>query len=79
VRTDIDRRALTGAGATGVAPKRVAGRLAEPDHIAARILDAARRRRRRLVPSAVGKLSLALSALAPGLYERLMVRSVARD
>jgi hypothetical protein len=31
------------------------------------------------VPSAVGKLSLALSALAPGLYERLMVRSVATD
>ncbi|MBX3130300.1 MAG: hypothetical protein KF718_26520 [Polyangiaceae bacterium] len=42
------------------------------------ILRALIARPRRVIPSLVGKLSLAPSALAPGLYERLMVRSVAR-
>lgn len=76
VRTDIDRRAVDAGGHPGVAKKRVAGRLLEPDRVARQILAAAQRRRRRLIPSATGKLAFALAALAPGLYERLMVRSV---
>ncbi|MBX3131344.1 MAG: SDR family oxidoreductase [Polyangiaceae bacterium] len=78
VRTEIDARALTATGGVGVPKKRVAGRVSEPDELAEQILRALIARPRRVIPSLVGKLSLALSALAPGLYERLMVRSVAR-
>jgi len=78
VRTNIDEHALTGDGTIGIARKKMVGRATEPDQIAAKIIAAARKRRRRLVPSTVGKLALALSAFAPGIYERLMVRSVRR-
>lgn len=78
VRTDMDVRSLNGRGAVGVSNKRTVGRPCEPEQLAAKILTAVRRRKHRLVPSAVGKLALALSTVAPGVYERLMVRSVAR-
>lgn len=78
VRTEIDSRALSGAGDIGIETKHVAGRLMEPDTLAEQILDGIAHRRRRLIPSMVGKVSLALSAFAPGLFERVMVRSVRR-
>jgi NAD(P)-dependent dehydrogenase (short-subunit alcohol dehydrogenase family) len=78
VRTDIDRRALRADGTAGVPAKAVSGRVLEPEELADRILAALARRRRRLIPSPTARLSLLLTSLFPGLYERLMVRSMER-
>ncbi len=51
-------------------------RLGDPDEVAAAVLRAARDGRRRLVLTPVGKTSAILSRMAPGLYERLMIRSL---
>jgi NAD(P)-dependent dehydrogenase (short-subunit alcohol dehydrogenase family) len=52
------------------------GTLGDPADVAAKVLRAAQTGRRRLVLTPVGKLSALLSRLAPGLYERLMIRSL---
>jgi NAD(P)-dependent dehydrogenase (short-subunit alcohol dehydrogenase family) len=52
------------------------GKLGDPIDVAAKVLKAAQAGRRRLVLTPVGKLSALMSRLAPGLYERLMIRSL---
>jgi hypothetical protein len=57
-------------------PRSKVGQLGNPDAVAAEVLKAAEAGRRRLVLTPVGKTSAVLSRLAPGLYERLMIRSL---
>ena len=52
------------------------GKLGNADDVAREVLKAAEAGRRRLVLTPVGKTSAVLSRLAPGLYERLMIRSL---
>jgi NAD(P)-dependent dehydrogenase (short-subunit alcohol dehydrogenase family) len=74
--TAIGDRALGGSGGPAHEPRSTTGRPASPESVAEAIYRGALRRRRMLVLSPVGKLSLALSRLAPAVYERLMARSL---
>lgn len=78
-RTGISTAALDGDGSVTSHPQSTLGRVAEPDQVAAAILRAAARNRRLLVLSAVGRLTLAMMRLAPGLYERLMAKAMAKE
>ena len=73
--TAMDRVALTGSGGQTGAARRAVGRQATPAEVAAAIVAGIEQRRRSLVLSPVGKISLWLSRLMPAAYERLMVRS----
>ncbi len=57
-------------------PRSKVGNLRQPDEVAAAVVKAARSGRRRLVLTPVGKTSALLSFVVPGLYQRLMVRSL---
>ncbi len=57
-------------------PRSKVGNLRQPDEVAAAVVKAARSGRRRLVLTPVGKTSALLSFAAPGLYQRLMIRSL---
>jgi NAD(P)-dependent dehydrogenase (short-subunit alcohol dehydrogenase family) len=57
-------------------PRSKVGNLRQPDEVADAVVRAARSGRRRLVLTPVGKTSALLSFVVPGLYERLMVRSL---
>lgn len=57
-------------------PRSKVGHLRQPEEVAAAVVKAARAGRRRLVLTPVGKASALLSFVAPGLYQRLMVRSL---
>ncbi len=72
--TAIDRSALGGDGAPVGRQKRIIGRLADPDEVAAAIVAATARRRKLVVMSPVGKVSYWLSRVAPNSYEWLMRR-----
>jgi NAD(P)-dependent dehydrogenase (short-subunit alcohol dehydrogenase family) len=72
----LEESTLGGDGRRIRRPRSKVGRLADPDDVAAAVLEAARAGRRRLVLTPVGKTSALLSRLAPRIYERLMVRSL---
>lgn len=74
--TGIDRHALGEDGRTADHPQSTTGKVASPDDVAAAVLKAAARSKRLLVLSAVGRLARFLTKICPGLYERLMARSL---
>lgn len=76
VETGLEASTLGGDGQRTTRPRSKVGRLSNPDDVAAEVLKAARAGRRRLVLTPVGKTSALLSRIAPGLYERLMIRSL---
>jgi len=79
VKTGIDQRALGGDGGPARQGKPVIGRQADPATIAKAVVHAVARRRRHITPTAVARLSWWLSRFVPNLYERLMLKSQARD
>ncbi|MDH3728681.1 MAG: SDR family oxidoreductase [Myxococcales bacterium] len=76
VETGLEASTLGGDGQRTTRPRSKVGRLGNPDDVAIEVLKAARAGRRRLVLTPVGKTSALLSCIAPGLYERLMIRSL---
>lgn len=76
VETGLEASTLSGDGSRTSRPRSKVGKLGTADDVAAAVLKAAEAGRRRLVLSTVGKTSALLSRLAPGLYERLMIRSL---
>jgi NAD(P)-dependent dehydrogenase (short-subunit alcohol dehydrogenase family) len=76
VESGLEASTLGGDGKRVSRPRSKVGRLGNPDDVAAEVLQAARAGRRRLVLTPVGKTSALLSRIAPGLYERLMIRSL---
>ncbi len=76
VASGLEASTLGGDGKRVARPRSKVGHLGDPDEVAAAVLEAARARKRRLVLTPVGKTSALLSRLAPGLYERLMIRSL---
>lgn len=76
VESGLEASTLGGDGKQVTRPRSKVGRLGDPDDVAAAVLRAARAGRRRLVLTPVGKTSALLSRIAPGLYERLMIRSL---
>lgn len=79
VRTRIGDRALGGDGGPATRRRTETGTPMEPEAVADAVVRAALERRPLLVLGAVGKASWWLWRLAPGLYERLMVRRLLRE
>jgi NAD(P)-dependent dehydrogenase (short-subunit alcohol dehydrogenase family) len=76
VESGLEASTLGGDGKRVSRPRSKVGKLGNADEVAADVLKAAEAGRRRLVLTPVGKTSAVLSRLAPGLYERLMIRSL---
>lgn len=76
VESGFEASTLGGDGQRIKRPRSKVGTLGDPDEVAAHVVEAAIKGRRRLVLTPVGKTSAVLSRLAPGLYERLMIRSL---
>jgi NAD(P)-dependent dehydrogenase (short-subunit alcohol dehydrogenase family) len=79
VATGIDRKALGAAGAIAPQPQVVIGRPLSPSVVAARIVDAAARRRRLVLIGRTAHVAWWLHRLAPALYERLMARRLSAE
>jgi NAD(P)-dependent dehydrogenase (short-subunit alcohol dehydrogenase family) len=77
--TGIATAALDGDGRVTRHPQSTVGKVATPESVADAVFDAARRSRRMLVLTAVGKTTLWLNKLFPAFYERLMTRSLRRE
>jgi NAD(P)-dependent dehydrogenase (short-subunit alcohol dehydrogenase family) len=76
VESGLEASTLGGDGRRIARPRSKVGRLGDPNDVAAQVLKAARAGKKRIVLTPVGKTSALLSRLAPGLYERLMIRSL---
>jgi NAD(P)-dependent dehydrogenase (short-subunit alcohol dehydrogenase family) len=79
IQTGIDRNALGGDGKPVRHAQAIVGRRASPELIAGRIVDAARRGQRLLLPDRVSRLSWWVSRLAPRLYARLMAARLRQE
>ena len=77
--TGIAHRALDGDGSITDHPQSTLGRVAQPDEVASAVVRAAARDGEFLVLSTVGRLSWLVYRLCPGLYGRLMARSLRRE
>ena len=78
-RTNIGNSALGADGGPARQPRTEVGGLLEPEEVAEAVYQGVRRRRRLVVLPAMGRLAYLLWWLAPGLYERIMVRRLARE
>jgi NAD(P)-dependent dehydrogenase (short-subunit alcohol dehydrogenase family) len=76
VKSGLEASTLGADGKRIARPRSKVGQLGDPDDVAREVLKAARSGRKRLVLTPVGKTSALLSRIAPGLYQRLMVRSL---
>jgi len=76
IATGLDQRALGEDGKTTAHPQSRVGQQLTPEQAARAILEGAARNRRTLVLGRVGHLSRMLNAHFPGLYERIMTRSL---
>ena len=76
IETGFRDRTLDGDGSITEHPQSRVGRSLPADVVAERIIDAIERRRRLVVIGAVGKLSRAMTVATPGLYDRMMERSL---
>lgn len=74
--TGIATAALDGDGELTSHRQSTVGRVATPPEVAEAVFRAAQRGKRLVVLSAVGRLTRLVNKLAPGLYERLMARSL---
>ncbi len=80
VRTPLEKRALTGDGSpVGDRTRAVVGRPMEAVDLARAVVRAAASRRRFVLGSRVARAAFLLSRVAPGLYERLMLRRQAGE
>lgn len=74
--TGFESRTLGGDGKVSKSSRTMVGKLADPSDVADAIVKGAKRRRDRLVLSAIGKASWWISRVSPALYERIMTRSL---
>ncbi|RJQ87342.1 MAG: SDR family oxidoreductase [Desulfobacteraceae bacterium] len=77
--TDIGSSALDGDGSLTRHPQSTAGKPAMPEEVAEQVFQAARRDKRLLVLTPIGRLGRLINKLSPALYEWLMVRSMRRE
>jgi NAD(P)-dependent dehydrogenase (short-subunit alcohol dehydrogenase family) len=77
--TNIYRSALDGDGSITSHPQSTVGRVASPNDVAEAVFRAASRERRLLVLSGAGRLAWLMMKFAPGLYEKLMTRSLSDE
>ena len=74
IATGIDRNALGGDGAPVRHAQEIVGGRAQPEQIAAQIIQAARKGKQLLLPGRTAKLAWWVSRLAPRYYARAMAR-----
>ena len=79
IQTGIERHALAGDGGLAQHPQVIVGTRTTAETMAGRILDAARRERRLLLPDGVSRASWWVSRLLPRIYVWLMVRKVGKE
>jgi NAD(P)-dependent dehydrogenase (short-subunit alcohol dehydrogenase family) len=77
--TGIGAAALDGDGSITAHPQSTVGKPASPERVAEAVFRAARHGKRLLVLSTVGKTTRLIAKFFPGLYERLMARSLRRE
>ncbi|MEA2022842.1 MAG: SDR family oxidoreductase [Actinomycetota bacterium] len=76
VDTKMQDRALGGDGGVTEHPQSRVGKQITPDEVADRVYRGIERRKRSVVIGSVGHLARAMTAVVPGLYERMMARSL---
>lgn len=76
IDTNLRHHTLGGDGSLTDHPRSGVGRMMSPEDAAERIVWAVERRRQSLVLGNVGRFTRMLNALAPGVYERMMARSL---
>ena len=79
IATGIEHHALGADGAPARHPQAIVGARSSPEDVAARILQAAARGQRLLLPDRVSRLAWWTMRLAPRVYERQMARRLARE
>jgi NAD(P)-dependent dehydrogenase (short-subunit alcohol dehydrogenase family) len=79
VRTEIEASALGADGGAATRPRTEMGTPLEPEAVAEAVFRGVRGRRRLVVLPAMGRLAYLVSRVAPGLYERIMVRRLLRE
>ncbi|GMV46147.1 MAG: hypothetical protein AMXMBFR66_15450 [Pseudomonadota bacterium] len=79
IRTGIDKNALGGDGTPVRHAQAIVGRRATPEAVAAKIVRAAARGRRLLLPDRVSRLAWWVSRLAPRWYARQMARRLGAE
>lgn len=73
--TGFGKSALDGDGSITSHPQSTVGKLDSPEHVAKQVFEAAKRNKRLLVLTPVGKLGRIINKLSPALYEWMMVWS----
>ena len=76
VDTDMQTRALGGDGLVTDHPQSRVGRQVDPATVADKVYRGIERRRRLVVIGGVGHVARAMTAVAPGIYESMMARSL---
>ncbi len=79
VDTAMQDRALGGDGEITDRPQSRVGKQIDPAKVADRLYRGVERRRRLVVVGGVGHLSRAMTAVVPGVYERMMARTLGRE
>ena len=79
IDTGIEAAALDGDGNPTTHPRSTVGKVATAGQVAASIVAAVAAGKDWLFPSAMGRAARVLSALAPGIYERIMIRSLRHE
>lgn len=76
VSTGLADRALGADGTITTHPQSRIGREVTPESVAERLYVGLEKRQRMVVVGSVGRIARVMTALAPGLYERLMARAL---
>lgn len=76
VSTNMQDRALGGDGAVTSHPQSRVGKQVAPDDVADRVYRGIERRKRSVIIGSVGRVARVVTAVTPGLYERMMTRSL---
>ncbi|MFA6311723.1 MAG: SDR family oxidoreductase [Sterolibacterium sp.] len=79
IRTGIEKNALDGDGGLAQHPQAIIGTRSTAEEMAERILNAASREHRLLLPDGVSRASWWVARLLPRLYERLMVKKLGKE
>jgi len=79
IDTDMQQRALGGDGEVTDHPQSRVGKQVGPGHVADKIHRAIERRKRWVVIGPIGHLTRLMTAVTPGLYERMMARSLSSE
>jgi NAD(P)-dependent dehydrogenase (short-subunit alcohol dehydrogenase family) len=74
VQTNLQTRALGGDGHVTHHPQSTVGKMATPEQTARAICAAALRRRRILIPTAMGKAAYWMSRLLPAVYDHIVAK-----